>query len=85
MKNYNFFAYIITNFTKTVLYIGVTNNLEERSKSLRMATKGLIVAKIKVLLFRRRRNLILPVVKNRFLVPRNDRTLRMTPREFFHL
>ncbi|HYV91003.1 MAG TPA: GIY-YIG nuclease family protein [Chitinophagales bacterium] len=32
MKNYNFFVYIITNYNKTVLYIGVTNNLEERIK-----------------------------------------------------
>jgi len=30
MKDYNFFVYIITNYTKTVLYTGVTNDLEER-------------------------------------------------------
>lgn len=27
---HNYFVYIITNFTKTTLYIGVTNNLETR-------------------------------------------------------
>ena len=31
MWNYNFYVYITTNLTKTVLYIGVTNNLEIRS------------------------------------------------------
>jgi len=30
MWNYNFYVYIITNLNKTVLYIGVTNNLEVR-------------------------------------------------------
>ena len=30
MKNYNFWIYIITNPNKTVLYIGVTNNLSRR-------------------------------------------------------
>jgi putative endonuclease len=30
MWNYNFFVYIITNKTNTVLYIGVTNNLTRR-------------------------------------------------------
>ncbi len=30
MWNYNFYVYIITNLTKTVLYIGVTNNLDVR-------------------------------------------------------
>ncbi len=28
--NYNYFIYILTNKNKTVLYIGVTNNLERR-------------------------------------------------------
>ena len=27
---YNFYVYIITNMTKTVLYTGVTNNLRRR-------------------------------------------------------
>ncbi|MBX3163266.1 MAG: GIY-YIG nuclease family protein [Bacteroidetes bacterium] len=27
---HNYFVYITTNFTKTVLYIGVTNNLKKR-------------------------------------------------------
>jgi putative endonuclease len=30
MWNYNFYVYITTNPTKTVLYIGVTNNLNRR-------------------------------------------------------
>jgi putative endonuclease len=30
MRNYNFYVYIITNYSKTVLYIGVTNNLNAR-------------------------------------------------------
>jgi putative endonuclease len=30
MWNYNYYVYIITNNTKTVLYIGVTNNLKRR-------------------------------------------------------
>ena len=30
MKQHNYFVYILTNLYKTVLYIGVTNNLEVR-------------------------------------------------------
>lgn len=30
MKQHNYFVYIVTNPTKTVLYIGVTNDLERR-------------------------------------------------------
>ena len=30
MKQHNYFIYIITNFNKTTLYIGVTNNLVRR-------------------------------------------------------
>jgi len=30
MKNYTFFVYIITNSSKTVLYTGFTNNLQQR-------------------------------------------------------
>jgi putative endonuclease len=30
MKNHNYFVYITTNPTKTVLYIGITNDLEIR-------------------------------------------------------
>ncbi len=30
MKDYTFFVYIITNPTKSVLYTGFTNNLEQR-------------------------------------------------------
>jgi len=30
MWNYNYYIYIITNKTKSVLYIGVTNNLQRR-------------------------------------------------------
>ncbi|OFY84485.1 MAG: hypothetical protein A3F72_13840 [Bacteroidetes bacterium RIFCSPLOWO2_12_FULL_35_15] len=30
MKHHNYFVYILTNKNKTVLYIGVTNNLERR-------------------------------------------------------
>ena len=29
-NNHNYYVYILTNFTKTVLYIGVTNNLANR-------------------------------------------------------
>jgi putative endonuclease len=29
-KQYKFYVYIITNYTKTVLYVGVTNNLARR-------------------------------------------------------
>lgn len=32
MKNHNYFVYIVTNYTKSVLYIGVTNNLTRRIK-----------------------------------------------------
>ena len=30
MKQHNYFVYIVTNYKKTVLYTGVTNNLEQR-------------------------------------------------------
>jgi len=30
MKNHNYFVYILTNPTKTVLYIGITNDLQTR-------------------------------------------------------
>ncbi|TFF34208.1 GIY-YIG nuclease family protein [Mucilaginibacter psychrotolerans] len=30
MRQYNFYTYILTNYTKTVLYTGVTNDLERR-------------------------------------------------------
>jgi putative endonuclease len=30
MRQYNFYVYILTNFNQTVLYTGVTNNLERR-------------------------------------------------------
>ena len=30
MWNYNYYVYILTNYSKTVLYIGVTNNLDVR-------------------------------------------------------
>ena len=30
MREHNYFVYIITNFNKNVLYIGVTNNLKKR-------------------------------------------------------
>ncbi len=30
MRNHNYFVYFLTNKNKTVLYIGVTNNLERR-------------------------------------------------------
>jgi putative endonuclease len=30
MWNYNFYVYITTNLTKTVLYVGVTNDLNRR-------------------------------------------------------
>ena len=30
MKQHNYFVYITTNFSKTVLYVGVTNSLEQR-------------------------------------------------------
>ncbi|OFY50245.1 MAG: endonuclease [Bacteroidetes bacterium GWF2_41_31] len=30
MTDHNYFVYIMTNFTKTVLYTGVTNDLERR-------------------------------------------------------
>jgi len=29
-KEYRFFVYILTNYTKTVLYVGMTNNLVRR-------------------------------------------------------
>lgn len=30
LNNYNFYTYILTNYSKTVLYTGVTNELEKR-------------------------------------------------------
>ena len=30
MKDYNFYVYILTNLNKTVLYTGITNDLERR-------------------------------------------------------
>jgi len=30
MWNYNFYVYVVTNLTKTVLYVGVTNDLSTR-------------------------------------------------------
>jgi putative endonuclease len=30
MKSHNYYVYILTNFTNTTFYIGVTNNLERR-------------------------------------------------------
>lgn len=30
MKKHNYFVYIITNYTKTVLYTGITNSLSSR-------------------------------------------------------
>jgi putative endonuclease len=30
MRQYNFYTYILTNYTKKVLYTGVTNDLERR-------------------------------------------------------
>ena len=30
MKDYNFYVYILTNWNDTVMYIGMTNNLERR-------------------------------------------------------
>jgi putative endonuclease len=30
MRQYNFFTYILTNYNKTVLYTGVTNDLDRR-------------------------------------------------------
>lgn len=30
MRHYNFYTYILTNYNKTVLYTGVTNDLERR-------------------------------------------------------
>lgn len=30
MRNHNYYIYILTNFTNTALYIGLTNNLERR-------------------------------------------------------
>jgi putative endonuclease len=30
MRQYNFYTYIITNYSKTVLYTGMTNDLERR-------------------------------------------------------
>ena len=30
MKEHSYFIYLLTNYTKTVLYTGVTNNLQQR-------------------------------------------------------
>jgi len=30
MRQYNFYTYILTNYNKTVLYTGITNDLERR-------------------------------------------------------
>lgn len=32
MKDHNYFVYILTNPAKTVLYVGITNNLQTRLK-----------------------------------------------------
>lgn len=36
-RHYSFYVYILTNPSKTVLYIGFTNNLERRLKEHRIA------------------------------------------------
>ena len=38
MKEHNYYVYILTNFTKTVLYVGVTNDLVRRLKEHRQGT-----------------------------------------------
>jgi len=39
MKNHNYYVYILTNFTKKVLYTGVTNNLVRRLYEYRYVNK----------------------------------------------
>ena len=39
MKNHNYYVYILTNFTKKVLYTGVTNNLVRRLYEHRYVNK----------------------------------------------
>lgn len=36
MKSHNYYVYILTNFTNTTLYIGITNNLERRTLEHKM-------------------------------------------------
>ena len=40
MKNHNYYVYILTNFTKKVLYTGVTNDLARRLYEHRYIEKG---------------------------------------------
>ena len=40
MKNHNYYVYILSNFTKKVLYTGVTNDLARRLYEHRYQEKG---------------------------------------------
>jgi len=40
MKNHNYYVYILSNFTKKVLYTGVTNNIHRRLYEHRCIEKG---------------------------------------------
>jgi putative endonuclease len=40
MRTYNFYVYIVTNYNKTVLYTGVTNDLERRLAEHYLKTGG---------------------------------------------
>jgi putative endonuclease len=40
MRNYNFYTYILTTYSKRVLYVGVTNDLERRLHEHYFGTEG---------------------------------------------
>ena len=42
MFNHNYYVYILTNFKKTTLYVGVTNDLERRLKEHTLLSKGFV-------------------------------------------
>ena len=50
MKNHNYYVYMLTNFTKKVIYTGVTNNIARRLYEHRHVEKNLFAINIDVII-----------------------------------